>query len=743
MKNIEYIVTGMRCAGCSGAVQKKISTIDGVTNCNVNLLSGLCTIEANEEFDEKIGLNTINQLGFKAEIKNDNNYSFGNDYYYKGWELIVSIVFASISLLYNFGSMFNWFVTPNPILNTVISMILALPVVVIGLRFYIPGYKFLFKGYPNMDSLVSLGSSVAFIYSLILLFIAIFTGNSSYTQNSMFEAATMIIALIYLGKFIEQSSQNNARDSISGLLDILPTDAIVLEKSEAKAPYDGKEVEKCVNLIEVGDLVVVKAGERIPVDGVVKSGTAQIDSSSLTGESEPRDIQVNDTVLGGYTVLSGKIIVEASKLMGDASINTILRLVSESQNNKSAVTKIVDKVSYYFVPVILAISFITFIVWFFITKDFSFAINRFIATLVVACPCAIGLAIPLANVLSSSVSIKNGLVYKNTDIHNSMSKIDTAVFDKTGTLTTGDFSIKNIELLAENLETKDGKSQLITIDSVLSIIAGLETNSNHPIAKSLVLAAKEKHLTAKPMTNFTDYSSKGISGTSDINNTEYFFGNNKLVSEVLNVEKDSDSLYLFTNTQLLAAITLTDTEANGVKTLLDFLQKKNIHIVMLTGDNKDTAQRIGKRLGIQDIRSELMPSQKYKIIKELKAAGKKVIFVGDGVNDAPSISESDIGISPYGSTDVATDNSDVYLLNKNLSTVKRAYKISTYTAKIIKLNLVWALSYNIIGIFLASGIFSFAGILLQPWMSALIMAVSSICVVLTSLSVKFKFRKTK
>jgi Cu+-exporting ATPase len=716
----------MRCAGCSGSVNKKISELAGVQECGVNLLSGLCSVKADDTFDEKNGLVVINQLGFKAEVKNDNNFAFGNDYYYKVSELVIALVFAAASMLFSLGSSYQWFTVSNPFLRGVLSLLLSLPVVVIGFRFYIPGYKFLFKGYPNMDSLVALGSSIAFVYSLILLAMAFITGNSTYTAHVIFEAATMIISLIYLGKYIEQSSQNNARDSISGLLDILPTNAMVLLNADDK--FNGKEVEKCVNLIEVGDLVVVKAGERIPVDGVVKNGVADVDASSLTGESETKSISEGDKVLGGYTVLNGKLIIEASKITGDASINTILRLVSESQNKKSAVNKIVDQVSYYFVPIILGISFLTFLVWFFITKDFSFSINRFIATIVVACPCSIGLAIPLANVILSSVSIKKGLVYRNTDIHSSMSKIDTAVFDKTGTLTTGEFSIEKIELMSDQ-----------TKNSVLTIIAGLEAGSNHPIAKSIAKAAQEASIIPSTIKEFIDYTSKGVSGI--INDKRYYFGNNKLVFDILKIEKDSSSLYLFDDKTVLTSVFLADTQAPGVEKLLAFFRAKNIHIIMLTGDNKKTAQRIGKKLGISDVRSELMPNQKYEIIQELKANGKKVIFVGDGVNDAPSISESDIGVSPYGSTDIATDNSDLYLLNNNLATLKSAYNLSTYTARIIQLNLFWAFAYNIIGIFLASGIFSFAGIMLEPWMSAMIMATSSVCVVLTSLSIRLKFSK--
>jgi len=728
VKNIEYIVTGMRCAGCSGSVNKKISELKGVQECGVNLLSGLCTVKADDSFDEKTGITVINQLGFKAELKKNSKFDFKNDYYYKTYELIIALFFAVASMLFSFGISYKWFSVSNLFLRGGVSLVLSLPVVIIGFRFYIPGFKFLFKGYPNMDSLVALGSSSAFIYSLILFVMSVVSGDSSYATHVIFEAATMIISLIYLGKYIEQWSKNNARDSISGLLDILPTDAIVLENVATDGSFTGTQVEKCVNLIEVGDLVVIKAGERIPVDGVVKQGSADIDCSSLTGESEPKTIREGEMVMGGYIVLSGKLIIEASKITGDASINTILRLVSESQNKKSAVTKIVDQVSYYFVPIILAISFFTFLVWFFITKDFSFSINRFIATMVVACPCSIGLAIPLANVILSSVSIKKGLVYRNTDIHNSMAKIDTAVFDKTGTLTTGEFSIEKIELT--NNQTKD---------SVLAIIAGLESNSNHPIAKSIVKAAQAASITPCLVTDFTDYSSKGISGNS--NNKKYYFGNNKLVADILHIEKDSSSLYLFDDKTVLATVVLADTQAPGVEKLLAFFRAKKIHIIMLTGDNKKTADRIAQNLGISDVRSELMPNQKYQIIKDLKANGKKVLFVGDGVNDAPSISESDIGVSPYGSTDIATDNSDLYLLTNNIFTLKNAYKLSSYTSRIIKLNLFWAFIYNIIGIFLATGLFKFAGIMLEPWMSALIMATSSICVVLTSLSIKLKFAK--
>ncbi|MFA6661998.1 MAG: cation-translocating P-type ATPase [Bacilli bacterium] len=724
MKVLEYIVSGMRCSGCTSQIDNKVKKMVGVRSVNVNLLTGICRVEAEDDFLDTEVIKVINQLGFKAKLKKDGSNLLISDNYFKLYEMIIAILLSTLSLIIIFsnklgsgnliGNYLNY--NSNPVIYSLVIFILTVPVIIIGLRFYIPGLRALFKLHPNMDSLISIGSLTAFIYSLVYFIITLVTKDSASAQRIMAESSVMIITLIYIGKYIEQQSKNKAKNSINDLLNVLPQFADVLR--------DEKIENVCVNMIQVNDIVIVRPGERVAVDGLINEGSAKVDSSAITGESKPKMLSVGDTILGGSIVLSGVIQVRASKISGDASINNILYLVSESNANKTKRAEIVDKISIYFVPIILTIAFITFFTWLILTKDFPRSMTMAISALVIACPCSIGLAIPLANVLSNSQGLKSGFVYKNSAIHEDMKNITKVFMDKTGTLTSSNLNIQEID-----------HSDIITDNSFLSIIMTLEYGSNHPLSKSIIKYAKSKDAKVLKVTNAKEIPSKGVYG--EIEGAKYYFGNINLLQDIkVEGEMDSSYLYLVADTKVVGRVKMTDELSAGAHDLISYLESHNIKTCMLTGDTEEKAASVAKKLKITEYKSNLMPSDKYNIIKDAKLKGEKVMFIGDGVNDAPSISESDIGVSPYGSSDVACDSSDVYLLNNNLGNIIELFKISKYTDKIIKVNLVWAFLYNIIGVVLATGIFSFAGIILLPWMSALIMSLSSVCVVITSLTIK-------
>lgn len=727
MKRYEYSIDGMRCSGCTASVTKKLSSLEGVTSVNVNLLTGLCVVMATDDFDSNSGISAINQVGFKASLANDKTATLKNDYYYKTIEMIISVVFSVLILIVTLSNkvfslnlgLLN--MNNHPIVYSSVLFVLSIPVIIVGLRFFIPGYRLLFKGHPNMDSLVSLSSSVAFVYSVVYFIIMLVQNNYTYAGKIIFEASTMVIAFSYVGKFIEQQSKNKARDSIGDLLDVLPTNANIVK--------DGQEISLCVNEIDVGDIIIVRQGQRIPVDGVVLNGEGTIDNSSLTGESKEVYAARASKVFGGGILLTGTLQIKASKLSSDASINNILRLVSESQLSKTATAQAVDVISRYFIPVVLLIAFLTAVIWgLFIKKGLDFTLTRTISVLVVACPCSIGLAIPMANVLSSNVALKNGFVYKNISIVEKAKKISLVLFDKTGTLSTGAFEVLDIKSY-DKLDMKD----------IISITASLENNSNHPIAESIKEYAKNKNSQIFDVLDYKYIGQKGVSGI--INNKTYYFGNDRLMSS-LNIEvEDNSCLYLADERALIASWTIADEIAKGSKELVSFFKNKGIDVVMLTGDNENSAKKIADKLGITMYKAQLMPKDKIDFVKEQKSLGKSIMFIGDGVNDAPALTEAEIGISPYGSSDVAADSSDIYLLNDNLENIKTIFNLSKYTFKIIKLNLLWAFLYNIVGIFVAAGVLYNLNILLSPWMSSAIMMISSVSVILSSMSIIYAFRK--
>ena len=732
MKKIEYIVEGMRCQSCASAVSHKIESFTEIKEYSVNVFSGEVEIEVEDKFDEKTFIVAINSLGFDIKRKKDKSLYLKNDRYFKGYELAILVIFGILLMYVSLTNMLMekpWVfdlinMHVNPLGFAICTFTLALPIMIIAFRFYIPGIKALFRLKPNMDSLISIASIAAFIYSIVyFVFIIVDSKNAAeYAHNIIFESGGMVIVLVYLGKYIEQNTKNKSKNAINNLIDVIP-------KNVKKQTEDGNFETVCVNEIKVGDIVFVNKGERIPVDGVVVEGMATIDNSAITGESKTIEIRRDIEVLAGAIVLEGSIQIKAMKISSEATLNSILGLVAKSQFSKSKTSRLIDKVSLFFVPVTLGVSIITFGVWFGITQEVSFSIKMFMNTLVIACPCAIGLATPLANVLSSLKALKNGIVFKNMDIVSKFKDIDVVIFDKTGTLTTGEF-----EIVLESVYD-ESKTQY----QIFQIVGALEAKQNHPIANSFMKKIKELNVQHFVPGEVKNLESLGLS--SVINGKTYFIGSKKLL-RTLNIEsyyiETGTTLYLVEENKVIAKFTLKDQLQNGAKELVEYLNERKIQTLMLTGDNKTSADYIAKSLGISLYRYDLLPNQKYEIVEQLKNGGKHIMFIGDGINDAPALSLSDVAVAPYNSSDIANDSSDIYLLSKDLNPVIKMFNLAKYTYSIIKMNILWAFIYNIIAVFFAAGVFMPVGVQLEPWMSALAMSLSDICVIATSLTIKGK-----
>jgi Cu+-exporting ATPase len=722
MNKYSLIVKGMRCAACSGAVTSTLSSINGIENISVNLLTGVVEFSSEKEQNIDDIIAKINALGYEAQINKGGLSYLDNTKDFNLVEMITIAIFGILELYLGLANMLMenpavpeyLNIHSNPIGFVTTAFILALPIMIVGFKFFIPGLKSLFKLKPTMESLVSIGSLISFIYSFVWMIMSFITRSKTeeYVMNTIFDSSVIVIVLVYLGKYIEELNNNKAKKEIRDLIQLLPTNANVIR--------DDKILSVCINDVKVGETIIVKEGERIPVDGYISKGECIVDKSAITGESEGIHLHEDDEVLMGSIVTNGSIEVTAVKLTKETTVNNILYLVSKAQISKSKKAKLIDKVSYYFVPIVLIISLTTFVFWIFYSHDFTFTMKMFISTLVVACPCSIGLAIPMANVNLSTTAIKNGFVYRNTSIVNDINKIDTFVFDKTGTLTDGKFNVNEIKIFNANVD-------------VYSIIYSIESRSNHPIGKSIASYIDKSFKYRNIDTTTQVIEGYGIKATID--KDVYYLTNKRYLKN--NDNLDNELLYLSKNDEILASISISDSLTAGAKELINELLKNGKKVYMLTGDSKEKAAKIAKELGIVDFLAEVFPNVKYDFIKKLKDEGRHVCYIGDGINDAPALSISDVSISPYMSSDIASSSSDVYLLNKNLKTILNVFKLSNFGRIIINTNLIWAFGYNIVAMIIATGVFFINyNVRLEPWMSALAMSLSSLCVVGTSLLIK-------
>ena len=710
MKKIVLNIEGMTCSACSNGLEKYLNKQDGIINASVNLVMATALIEYEDNLSIKDLNRFVKEAGFKSlgEKKEEK----------KNNEVIKLMVFSVLGIILMYISMGQMINLPTPsILNMMENpRIYAITLMVLSVLFIFYGFDIIKNGIkniihkmPNMGSLVGVGVIVNFVYSLWNT-VQVFMGNTNLVHHLYFESSAIIILFVKIGRYIDKKNKDKAVDTIKNLVTITPKNGTILK--------DGKELQVTINEIQKGDTVVSKPGEKIAVDGTVINGKTHTDESFITGESKPVSKKIGDTVIAGSINYDGYIEYKAEKIGRDSSISNIVKMVVEATNTKAPIARIADKISGYFVPIIFLISLISFVLNFVITKDINQSILALVSVLVVACPCALGLATPLAMVVAIGNCSKRGILVKSSETLESINKVDTIVFDKTGTLTTGKMSI------ADGIYNKD----------TLKILKSLEKNSNHPLAKSIYNNERDIF----EVQDFEEVPGLGVKGI--INGKQYYAGNYKYV-EKMNVEntlkkneiefasKGESIVYLFDEKETLLLIGLADTVKKDIKGTIKELEKLNKKIVMLTGDNEKTASAIAKQIGIENIISNVNPEQKLEKIKELNK-NNNVAMVGDGINDSPSLKSATVGISVENGTDISADSADVILLNENMNNIVKIFNIGKRTIRIIKENLFWALFYNICMIPLATGLLP---ITLNPMIASLAMTLSSLTVVLNSL----------
>lgn len=742
----KFNVEGMSCAACVSRVEKAVSKVDGVTDCSVSLLTNSMTVEG--EASESDIISAVTSAGYSADVfSNKNTKEKAADDPLKDTQtpmlkrrLIASVGFLIVLMYVSMGHMmWDWpvpkFFDNNHIAMGLVQLILSAVIMVINQKFFISGFKALIKRSPNMDSLVALGSAAAFIYSTYALFAmtdAQLKGNEqavmSYMHEFYFESAAMILTLITVGKMLEARSKGKTTDALKGLMKLAPDTASVIR--------DGEETTVPVEEVKQGDIFVVRPGENIPVDGIVNKGESAVDESALTGESIPVDKTQGDGVCAGTINTSGFIECEATKVGEDTTLSNIIRLVSDAAATKAPIAKVADKVSGIFVPVVIAIALITIIIWLICGQTIGFSLARGISVLVISCPCALGLATPVAIMVGSGVGAKNGILFKTAVSLEETGKAKIVALDKTGTITKGEPKVTDII-------PADGISK----DELLTYAYSLEIKSEHPLAKAIVMYAESGNVKADELSEFEALPGNGLK--ANYNGSTLHGGSLSFISSVSDVSKNimqnADDLskngktpLLFSlDKKLLGIIAVADTIKEESGYAVKQLKSAGIRVVMLTGDNEKTAKRIGAEAGVDEVVAGVLPDEKEGVIKRLKESGK-VIMVGDGINDAPALTSADIGIAIGAGADVAIDAADVVLMKSELTDVVNAIRLSKKVLKNIHENLFWAFIYNVIGIPIAAGAFIAAfGLKLNPMFAAAAMSLSSVCVVTNALRINF------
>lgn len=745
MKKEQYIIKGMTCSACSATVQNNVSKKDGVTSCSVNLLSEKMDIEFDEkQITQNDIFNIVTSLGYKPYTI-DTKFEKNTDVSTKlKRNFLLSLIFLVPLLYLSMGHMINLplpnILNPktNPIWFSLSQLILSIPIIVINFHFYLKGFKLIFKLAPNMDSLVALGSTASLIYSLWLTIDSIINykdvslGHSN-AMNLFYESAVMILVLVTLGKWLEAKSKKKTNRAIEELYKFIP-DTVTIE-------IDGIQKVVSVNDLQIGDIVVVKQDEYIPIDGTIIEGHSYIDKSAITGESMPVEVNENDYVTSATINKNGFLKIKVEKVKDDTTIAQIIKMVQEAGSSKAPIEKFADRVSLFFVPIVCGISLITFIVWILISRDFSISINNAICVLVISCPCALGLATPIAIMVATGKAAKFGILFKDAESLQNARKVNVVLFDKTGTLTVGKPSVVNFKTYNEYSE-KDA----------LEIAHSLETLSNHPLANSINELALKEGISPKQVDDYSYF--KGMGTVGKINGIEYSIGNLKLcqkqnvtinkeiVEEIENNHSGKTILYL-ASTKIIATFVVADTIKDSSKEAIANLHKNGIKTALITGDSTSTAKAIAKELNIDNYEAEVLPGNKLEIVKKYQK-NNIVAFVGDGINDSPALKEANIGIAISSGNDIALDCANVVLASQNLDSINTMIELSKKTVNNIKLNLFWAFFYNVIGIFIAAGVLSFLNIRLTPMIGAAAMSLSSLFVVTNALRLQnFKIKKEK
>lgn len=733
----QYNIKGMSCAACSARVEKAVSKVSGVTSCSVNLLTNSMSVEGSAADSDII--KAVKNAGYGASsIKNKEkaeDTSTESPIRPMRTRFITSLVFLLILMYFSMGHMMWSFPLPkfydgNHIAMGLTQLLLTVIIMVINQKFFISGYKSLIHGAPNMDTLVALGATAAFGYSTFALFAmtkAQVAGNMELVEKYMmefyFESAAMILTLITLGKMLEAYSKGKTTDALKGLMKLAPKSANIIR--------DGKEVNVPVEEVVKGDIFIVRPGESIPVDGVVIDGHSAVNESSLTGESIPVDKEPDDKVSAATINQSGIITCKALRVGEDTALSKIIKMVSDASATKPHIARIADKVSGIFVPTVIAIAVVTIIVWLLIGKSAGFAIARGISVLVISCPCALGLATPVAIMVGNGKGARNGILFKNAAAIEETGKLKIVALDKTGTITEGKPVVTGI------YPAKD-----ITEEELLHIAGSLEYNSEHPLAGAVNQEIEKRKITISPVKNFSALPGNGLLG--EIDGVIVMGGNYRFISghtadneELKNIsDKVSNEgktpLIFAKDNHYIGTIAVADIIKEDSHKAVSELKKMGIHVVMLTGDNEKTAAIIGKEAGVDEVIAGVLPDGKENVIRELMKKGRTAM-VGDGINDAPALTRADIGIAIGAGTDIAIDAADVVLMKSRLTDVAASIRLSKSTLRNIHENLFWAFFYNTIGIPLAAGAFVGLGLTLNPMFGAAAMSLSSFCVVTNAL----------
>ncbi|MDN5054887.1 heavy metal translocating P-type ATPase [Aliarcobacter butzleri] len=751
MKSQKFDIKGMTCSACSTAVDRNVKKLEGINEVNVNLLNNSMIVKYDENIlNNETIIKKVQDAGYEAFLvengkktqKNSTEDNLGkietNELKNR---LIISFIFAIPLFYISMGHMLNWYLPhlfhgySNAIIFAFTQFLLALPIVFINIKYYKVGFKTLYKGSPNMDSLIAIGTSAAMIYGVFSIYkIGYGLGNNDidmviqYSHDLYFESAAIVLTLITLGKFLEARAKENTSEAINKLINLTPKTALVLRNNQ--------EIEIPVDELVLKDIVIVKPGNIIPTDGVIIFGNSSIDESMLTGESLPVSKKVGDKVIGASINKSGSFKFEVTKLGEDTVLSQIIKLIEEASSSKAPISKLADRISAIFVPTVIVISILATVTWLFLGYSFEFALSIGIAILVISCPCALGLATPTAIMVGTGKGAQNGILIKSAESLEIAHTINTVVIDKTGTITEGKTQITDIFT-----------SEKITQDKLLQLCATIENNSEHPLADAILKKAQEKEIELLNVTDFEALNGLGIK--AKVEDRVFYIGNKKLldsknISLDLFYEKSEKlaneaktPIFIADENEVLGLIAISDVVKPTSKDAILEFEKMGLEVIMLTGDNYKTANAIAKQININNVIAEVLPQDKEKEIQKLQSLGKKVAMIGDGINDAPALVRADVGIAIGAGTDIAIESANIVLVKSDLLDAVKAIQLSNAVIKNIKQNLFWAFFYNIIGIPLAAGVFyTVLGWKLSPMFAGAAMSLSSVTVVLNALRLK-------
>ena len=735
----EYKLSGMTCAACAMTVEMAVKDLETVEDVSVNLATERLSLLPKAGFDSQQVLDAVAEAGYQAEEKGKDRPSDVSEeaeikaqkLQKKKQELLILLITALPLLYISMGSMVG-LPLPSfldhmayPLVFVLSQLLLTLPAVWIGRGFYQRGFRNLIKRHPNMDSLIAVGTSAAFLYSLYSVS-QVFLGYHPFVHQLYFESVAVIIALVLLGKYLESSAKGRTSQAIQSLLELVPSQATVIRYGEA-VTIDTED-------IRVGDIIRIKPGERMPVDGLVTEGQTFVDESMMTGESVPIEKKVGDTITSATINQNGSIDYQASRVGSDTTLAQIVRLVEEAQGSKAPIAALADKISLYFVPIVLSLATLSALGWYFLAgESLSFSLSIFVAVLVIACPCALGLATPTAIMVGTGKGAENGILIKSGQALEAAYQLDTIVLDKTGTITVGKPSLTDLLPLGA-----------FNRSDLLQLIASAEQHSEHPLAQAILEAAQQEELDLLPVSYFEAIVGRGLS--AQVEGKHLLVGNESLMKEknidssafqeqLLELSKEGKTaMFVAVDGQLAGIIAVADEMKSSSLSAVQELQSMGLEVIMLTGDREETATAIAQKAGIQKVIAGVLPDGKAAAIKNLQEAGKKLAMVGDGINDAPALVQADVGIAIGSGADVAIESADVVLMHSDLQDVVKAIKLSQATIRNIKENLFWAFAYNTLGIPIAMGLLHlFGGPLLNPMLASLAMSLSSVSVVANAL----------